>query len=206
MAAGAAASPPQLRGSVGSRYALAGSYGAQQQSAAAQPPSLLPQPGGAGGAGPAPWQPQAGAAAQPGSVPPAPAQLPAHAPTAAAAAVAADGPGQPLRISATRRYSLDSQGSGIQPGMQFAPEPAAAPQPPPGAGFAPAGPGWGAPGYAAPPAGYQQQAAGAYAQQPAQQYGQQYGHMTQPAPAPPTMYGQPQAQAYGGGGFDEVQL
>ena len=31
----------------------------------------------------------------------------------------------PLRISAERRYSTDSQGSGLQPGMAFAPDPAA---------------------------------------------------------------------------------
>lgn len=41
--------------------------------------------------------------------------------SAAGAAPGGEAPGgQPLRISASRRYSIDSQGSGLQPGMQFA--------------------------------------------------------------------------------------
>lgn len=135
--------PP--RSAVGSRYALAGTYGSPQPAAAAAaPPSMLPRPGA--------WKPPTAVGGDPASFMPAtapegqdrqPAATAAAAPYPAAAQyrgmgqpvaaaggpqglAAAGAPGMPpLRISAERRYSTDSQGSGLQPGMAFAPDPAA---------------------------------------------------------------------------------
>lgn len=113
----AASTPPLMPGfstaaaprtSVGSRYALAGSYGyAAQQPLTTGSGTLLPQPAGAFGSPGQQLRHDAAAA----STPP--------------AGVAAEGAGsalQPLRIPHARSHSQDSESAGpsLQPGMQFA--------------------------------------------------------------------------------------
>lgn len=171
---GSAGVPPLPRSGVGARYAFAGSYGVQQAApqaaAAASPAGLVPRPGGFGSSPARAWQPHVAQTSGEAAPAPAAAAVPfgqgsqeqgsmwqpavaaaqsyAGPAVAPAAAPPSQGTMPGLRVTAARRYSIDSQGSGIQPGMMFAedsggmaaavgatgssPGPAFAPQPPTG--------------------------------------------------------------------------